>query len=236
MAQVPDQFLKQNLLLASLAQPERDRLLPLLERVPMPLRTPLFEPGVQPRYAHFMVTGLASIVTEMSVGEGVEVGLIGREGLPECLHLLGPETGPSRCFIQLEGEALRMPFRDLQRMFTDDAAVRVPLLRYVQYQALVVGQLAACNRLHAVEERLARWLLMVTDRAGRPEVEMTQEFLAEMLGTRRSTVTLTAGALQRSGLIQYQRGRIQILDREKLENVACECLGVTEQMLKHLYQ
>ena len=235
MAQVSDQFSCENLLLASLPAAERERLLLLLERVALPLRAPLFEPNVQPRSVHFMTTGIASIVTEMSVGEGVEVGLIGREGLPECLQLLGPQTGPSRCFIQMEGEALRMSFREFQKIFEENAAVRAPLLRYVQYQALVVAQLAACNRLHGMEERLARWLLMVADRAGRPEMELTQEFLAEMLGTRRSTVSLTAGALQQSGLILYRRGRMQILDREKLETVACECLGVTEQLLKDLY-
>ena len=229
------ELLQENAVLASFPPAARESLLPMLEPVSMALRDALFEPGQQPPYVHFMTSGLASIVTEMRVGEGVEVGLIGREGIPEGLSLLGPETGVSRCFVQMEGAALRMKFRSFQKMFEESAAIRAPVLQFVQCQSLVVSQLAACNRLHAVEERLARWLLMVADRAGRLEIELTQEFLAEMLGTRRSTVTLSAGTLQRSGLIQYQRGRIQILDREKLESVACECFGVTQRLLKKVY-
>lgn len=224
-----------NALLSALPKAERDRLMPMLEAVPMPVQTPIFDPGKHPRYVHFMTSGIASIVTEMSVGEGVEVGLIGREGMPECLHLLGPETGVSMCFIQVAGSALRMKFDKFQDIFDQNPAIRGGVLRFIQGQALTVGQLAACNRLHGMEERLARWLLMVADRTGDLDFDITQEFLAEMLGARRSTVTLTAGALQRSGLIKYHRGRIQILDREGLEHVACECLGVTQRLLRRMY-
>lgn len=228
--------ISENRLLCSIPAPYQEQLLSALEPVPMPVRTWMFEPGELPRYVHFMTSGISSIVTEMRVGEGVEVGLIGREGMPEHLHLLGPETGVSHCFIQVEGTALRMNFRKFRDMFEQTEAIRKPVLRYIQYQSLITGQLAACNKLHGVEERLARWLLMVADRTESLELDLTQEFLAEMLGSRRSTVTLTAGTLQRSELIQYQRGRLRILDRQKLEQVACECLGVTQRLLHNLYK
>lgn len=235
MAQVSQRI--ESSLLCSFAPVDRERLLSVLEPVPMPLRTPLFEPGKQPRYVHFMTSGAASIVAETRLGEAVEVSLIGREGIPESLHLLGlgPEAGVSRCFIQAEGTALRMSFGKFQEIFLENEAVRKHVLRFVQYQALVTGQLAACNKLHSVEERLARWLLMVTDRIGSEEIGLTQQFLGEMLGTRRSTVTLSAGVLQQSGLIQYHRGKLRILDRDKLQMVACECLGVAQGLLRSLY-
>lgn len=225
-----------NSLLSAVTTADHDRLMPMLEPVSMPLRTPLFEPGKKPRYAHFLTSGIASLVTEMSVGEGVEVGIIGREGLPESLHLLGPETGDSHCFMQVSGTALRMKFGRFQEMFLESESIRSRVLQFVQCQTLVMAQVAACNRLHGMEERLARWLLMVAERTGQLEMDRTQEFLAEMLGARRSTVTLTAGTLQRAGLIHYQRGKIEILDREGLTEVACECLPVTQRLLRQLYK
>ncbi len=106
----------------------------------------------------------------------------------------------------------------------------------MQHDSLVLAQLSACNRLHEVEERMARWLLMVADRLDKPELPLTQEFLSEMLGTRRSTVTMTAGAMQRSGLIRYDRGRIRILDRKALEDTACECYPVVRNLFQNLYR
>jgi CRP-like cAMP-binding protein len=124
-----------------------------------------------------------------------------------------------------------MPFTDFQRDFYPSAPVRDAVLRSVQSQTLVLSQIAACNRLHEVEERLARWLLMVSDRLASESFFLTQEFLAEMIGARRTTVTLAAGSLQRSGLIEYKRGHIVIVDRSGLEDSACECYRIVRDLM-----
>ncbi len=207
-----------------------------LEPVNLPLRTPLYAVGESPRHVTFVTAGIASVVTEMSTGEAVEVGLVGCEGLGESLQLMGPAKAQTRCFMQAEGTGLRMSFRAFQQEFLPDAEVRRRVMEHVQFEALTTGQLAACNRLHETEERLARWLMMVSSRLVGDEIELTQEFLAEMLGTRRSTVTISAGALQRSGFIEYRRGKIRILDRDKLADAACECYMVIHNMYQKLYQ
>ena len=129
-----------------------------------------------------------------------------------------------------------MGFKEFRAEFFHDAAVLQSVLQYVQYEALALSQLGACNRLHEVEERLARWLLMVHDRVHAPDIRLTQEFLGEMLGTRRSSVSLAAGSLQRSGMIDYTRGRIRIVDRKLLEDVACECYPIIARLYHNLYQ
>ncbi len=223
-----------NLLLHLLPAEQRVVLMRLLEAVTLPVRTVLFEPAVTPHYAHFITGGLASIVTYMKEGEAAEVGLVGREGLPEALHLLGPAHIQTNCFMQIGGTGLRMRFRELEHLFQRDAVLRRIVLCFVQYQTLNLSQVAACNRLHEVEERLARWLLMVSDRIGSSELRLTQEFLSQMLGARRSTVTLVAGSLQRRGWIEYTRGDVKILDRAGLEGAACECYAITRDSLVRL--
>jgi CRP-like cAMP-binding protein len=153
-----------------------------------------------------------------------------REGLAECMHLGGSESVPTRCFMQIAGTALRMSFVDLERDFESLQPLRQQIMHSIQAQTLILSQLVACNRLHEVEARLARWLLMLQDRVQNDEFHITQEFLAEMLGSRRTTVTMAAGALQRIGLIEYTRGRVHILDRERLENAACECYPVIKKL------
>ena len=181
---------------------------------------------MNPRFAHFLTSGIASVVTTMMDGGCVETGMWAREGLAECMHIGASDRVPSRCFMQLGGTALRMPFADLVSEFANVQALREGIQNSMQAQALILGQLIACNRLHEVEERLARWLLMLQDRVADDVLLITQEFLAEMLGSRRTTVTMAAGALQRIGLIEYQRGHVHILDRERLESAACECYPV----------
>jgi CRP-like cAMP-binding protein len=146
------------------------------------------------------------------------------------MHIGASDRVPSRCFMQLGGTAMRMPFADLVSEFANVQALREGIQHSMQAQALILGQLVACNRLHEVEERLARWLLMLQDRIQDDVLLITQEFLAEMLGSRRTTVTMAAGALQRIGLIEYQRGRVHILDRERLESAACECYPVIHKL------
>ena len=177
---------------------------------------------------------MASLVNYMYEGEAVEVGIVGREGVPEALHLLGPALLQTTCFMQVQGTGLRMKFGDFQQIFEREEGTRKALLRFVQFQSLVLGQVAACNRLHEVEQRLARWLLMASDRTGDSQLRLTQEFLSQMLGARCSTVTLVAGALQGRGLIEYSRGAVRILNREGLEGTACECYGIVQKAMQRL--
>ena len=225
-----------NRLLENLPPATKVELLKFLEPVALPLRTVNFNAGETPRYVHFVTSGLASVVTVMGGGEAVEVGLTGREGFPQALHLLGPERGDTRGFMQVAGTGLRMEFKRFEQEFRLNPALNTAVLRFVQSEALVMGQLAACNRLHEIEERLARWLLMVADRTGDLEFELTQEFLGDMLGSRRSSVTIAASSLQRSGFIEYRRGHIRILDRERLEDASCECYPVTRRLFDNLYR
>ncbi|MGA2536838.1 MAG: Crp/Fnr family transcriptional regulator, partial [Terracidiphilus sp.] len=206
-----------NLLLAALPPAYRNSLQSRLKPVSLPIRTVLYEPDETPKYAHFITSGIASIVSSMSDGASAEVGVWGNEGLVESFHLLGRAKIPTRCFIQMEATALRIPFKELQKEFQESTEFREAVLQCVQSQGFILGQLAACNRLHEAEERLARWLLMVRDRVDSHTYSLTQEFLANMLGARRTTVTAAAGELQRKGLIKYSRGRIRIVDSEGLE-------------------
>lgn len=224
-----------NLILESLPAPLKAQLLAQLQPVTLPIGTVLTSPGEQPRYAHFMTSGFASVVTFMANGVGAEVGLIGHEGLVEAINLLGPASSPTTAFIQSAGTALRMPFLDLQERFLKQGPLAQRVLECVQSHGFVLSQLAACHGLHEIEERLARWLLMVRDRLGSDRFDLTQEFLAEMLGARRTSVTLAAGTLQRTGLIEYRRGHIHIVDREGLESAACECYPIVRNLVAKLY-
>jgi len=179
------------------------------------------------------------MVAFMADGAAAEVGLVGNEGVVEGFHVLAPanvQTVQTRAFVQVPGTALRMRFAELRKEFLNSEPLRSLVLGYVQSQASLLGQLAACNRLHEVEERLARWLLMVQDRIGEDRLSITQEFLGMMLGARRSSVTLAAGSLQRAGLIEYHRGQVHILDRASLERIACECYPVTRKLFTSLYK
>ena len=165
----------------------------------------------------------------------MEVGLIGREGVVGSLHILGPARVTTDCFIQTTATSLRIPYTELVKAFRSDVEIQSRLLEFTQVQTLTLSQLAACNRLHENEERLARWLLMAQDRTGSDELELTQEFMGMMLGARRTTVTVIAGVLQRSGLIEYHRGQVKILDRENLEASACDCYRITRELYAGLY-
>jgi CRP-like cAMP-binding protein len=201
-----------------------------LTAVSLPVGMSIYEAHEIPKFAHFLTSGIASVVTTMKDGALVETGMWAREGLAECMHLGGSESVPTRCFMQIAGTALRMSFVDLERDFESLQPLRQQIMHSIQAQTLILSQLVACNRLHEVEARLARWLLMLQDRVQNDEFHITQEFLAEMLGSRRTTVTMAAGALQRIGLIEYTRGRVHILDRERLESAACECYPVIKKL------
>jgi CRP-like cAMP-binding protein len=182
-----------------------------------------------------MTSGMASIVTAMEDGDTAEVGVVGDEGIIGSIFLLGPAKISTSAFMQLEGAALRIPLHDLRHAFRTSEEIRDHLLEFVQEQTVSVNQMAGCNRLHESEERLARWLLMAQDRTQSDVLNFTQEFLAMMLGARRTTVTLIAGSLQRAGLIEYSRGRVKILDRENLESAACDCYKIVKDLFANLY-
>ncbi|HEY1986456.1 MAG TPA: Crp/Fnr family transcriptional regulator [Terracidiphilus sp.] len=206
-----------------------------MKPVVLAAREILYEPDEPPKFAHFMTSGVASIVSSMASGASAEVCIWGKEGMVESFHLLGAARIPTRGFIQVEGTALRMPFKELQKEFLENEELHGCLLQGVQSQAAIIAQLAACNRLHEAEERLARWFLMVRDRIEGDSFYLTQEFLAVMMGSRRTTVTAAAGALQRKGMIRYSRGRIRIVDPVALARSACECYATVREIHQNFY-
>jgi CRP-like cAMP-binding protein len=225
-----------NLLLDALSQELRRSVLAVSKPMDLPLRTMLHEQGEMPTYAYFVCSGIASVVVSMPEGGSAEVGLIGREGIVGALHIIGPTPAPAQCFMQMEGTGVRIRLDDLKNLFHTNTEFRQRILEFVQQQAVTLEQIAACNKLHEAEERLARWLLMARDRAGSDTMTMTQEFLADMLGTRRTTVTLVAGSLQRRGLIDYRRAKITIINREGLEQASCDCYRVIKDAMSRLYK
>ena len=225
-----------NRLLSILSAEAREHLVSRSTVVPLPLKTSLYRSEETPRFAYFMTSGMASIVTNMDDGGMAEVGVIGFEGIVGGLHLLGPGKNSTDSFVQLDGTALRIPFPELRKAYRSSEEIRDRILEFVQEQALITSQIAGCNRLHEAEERLARWLLMAQDRTQSDVLNFTQEFLATMLGARRTTVTLIAGALQRAGLIEYQRGHVKIIDRLNMEAAACDCYQISKRLHDELYQ
>ncbi|HEX4076106.1 MAG TPA: Crp/Fnr family transcriptional regulator [Candidatus Acidoferrales bacterium] len=217
-----------NALLLDLCSGDRDALQERMDPVDLPLRMILNEAGEPIEFAYFINGGCASILNVMSDGKSVEVGLVGHEGFVGSPLLAGFRTSPTRAIMQVAGAGFRMGAQDLRRSLEEFPRLFGDLERYNQEFNIQAMQTAACNRLHEVEQRLARWLLMTQDRVG-DSFELTQEFIAHMLGTRRATVTITAGLLQKAGLITYKRGRVQIKNRAGLENSACECYAAIQR-------
>ena len=225
-----------NLLLDALSSELRLTVLSLCRPVDLPVLTLLNEQGEIPTYLYFLSSGIASVVVTMAEGGSAEVGLIGREGLVGAMHLLGPTPTPAQSFIQMEGKGLRIRLDDLRAMFLTSGELRNLILEFIQQQNVTLEQIAACNKLHEAEQRLARWLLMSRDRADQDTMTLTQEFMADMLGTRRTTVTLVASSLQDRGLISYRRGKVTIVSRENLEKAACDCYHICHEALHRLYR
>lgn len=221
-----------NFLLESLTEANRKRLRKLMEPVGLPRRTEIFKSLENPRYAYFVTSGMISVVLNMADGADMEIAVIGVDGVSTWLHLLGPLHVQAHAFMQIEGTALRMPMADLRREFEADAELRNAILSYSQHQELVSQQLIACNRKHSVEQRLSRWLLMVQDRCGTDTLPLTQEFLAEMLGSRRTSVGTAVGQLVDKRLIEAQRGNIHILNAPGLRRQACECANILDNLFR----
>ncbi|ADW71300.1 Crp/Fnr family transcriptional regulator [Granulicella tundricola] len=225
-----------NLLLEALSPESRKRLIDLSKAVDLPIRTPLQAQDEQPKHAYIMLSGIASVVVNLPEGGSAEVAVIGREGITSCISLLGPSAPPSECFMQVAGSGYKILFADLKAAFLDSEEIRTRILELAQQQTLTMSQIAACNKLHDNEARLSRWLLMVQDRLQEDLLPLTQEFLAEMLGSRRTTVAVSAGTLQRAGMIEYRRGKVTSLSRENLEAAACDCYKVSQRLFQALYK
>ena len=224
-----------NLLLASLSASSRDLLLSRGTAVTLPLKTTLYDADATPRYAYFITSGMASVVTSMPDGASAEVGVIGCEGIVGGVHLLGPTKIATNAFMQIAGTGLRIPFHELQQAYLSKSDIRDRILEDVQAQFVLASQLAGCNRLHDADSRFARWLLMCQDRTGSDLLGLTQDFLAMMLGAMRTTVSVIAGKVQREGMIEYRRGNVRILDRTRLEAAACDCYPIMQKTHAALY-
>ncbi len=222
-----------NRLLAALPREELEQILPMLTHVDLPVGMTIYEPQVCIEHVYFVLEGIISMVSEMREGT-VEVGTVGCEGMTGLPIALSADTMPSRAFVQVPGEALMMHADDLRRAMDDSPTLRRLVHRYVLALFDQTAQHAACNRLHALEERCARWLLMTHDRVSGDVLHLKQQFLAEMLGVHRPAVTLAAGALQKAGIIRYSRGRVTVLDRPALENAACECYRIVTRRAEEL--
>ena len=224
----------ENRLLAALPAPEAERLRPRLERVSLGLAEPLYEAGARIERVYFPLGGMFSLLITMADGSAVEVGTVGNEGLIGLPVFLGSERSPTAVICQVPGEACRMAAEAFREEVGRGGALAGLILHYTQAVLNQISQSVACNLLHSVEQRLGRWLLMSHDRAGADEFPMTHQFLAEMLGVRRPSVSVTAAKLQEAGLIGYHRGRIAVLDREGLEAASCECYRVVRDEFDRL--
>jgi CRP-like cAMP-binding protein len=222
-----------NLLLAALSPDDRARVERRLEPVDLPTSKVLYEPGERMEHAYFPLSGVISMVSDMEQGS-VEVGTVGREGMLGIPILLLSASTTTRAFMQVPGQGWRCSAADLLQCTTEVPAFSRLLHRYMLALFEQVAQSAACNRLHTLEERCARWLLMVHDRVGDEVLPLKQSFLADMLGVHRPAVTLAAGSLQTAGLIRYSRGRVHILDRPLLEQSSCACYRIVRESFERL--
>jgi CRP-like cAMP-binding protein len=223
-----------NRLLAALPAEDFAQFFSELEPVNLSLRQVIQDTAQPVEHVFFMEEGVSSILTVMADGSAIEVGMIGTEGMVGIAPLLDPEAATPHVVVQIPGSALRMPIARCKRAFDGSEAVRIVMLRCASDLLSLSAQTAACNRLHSIEQRCARWLLMAYDRVKSEKMPMTHEFLASMLGVRRAGVTTTAGELQRSGLITYRQGEITIRDPEGLKVLACECYQADHQRLSRL--
>ena len=217
-----------NRLLAALPPEEYQHLQPQLEFVSLELGRVLYQAGEPIDYVYFPHHSLISLVMVLQDGSTAEVGLVSGKGMAGVPVILGSNLSFNMAIVQIAGDAMRMPADCLKTEFKRGGVLQMMLLSYVQALLTQVSQTAACNRLHRLEARLARWLLLVQDAIESEELQLTQEFIAQMLGVRRSGVTIAAGALQQAGLIHYNRGKITILNRKGLETFSCECYRVIE--------
>jgi CRP-like cAMP-binding protein len=218
----------QNHLLDALPKGDYERFASHLELIPMPLGEVLYEPGTTLRYVYFPTSSIVSLLYVMEDGASAEIAIVGNEGLLGISLFMGGESTPSRAVVQSAGHGFRLKAQLLKEEFGRFGPTMHLLLRYTQALITQMAQTAVCNRHHSVDQQLCRWLLLSLDRLASNELSMTQELIANMLGVRREGVTEAAGRLQDAGLIRYQRGKITVLDRTRLEARSCECYQVVK--------
>jgi CRP-like cAMP-binding protein len=218
-----------NIILLSISDSDYRSLRPHLEYVSLPNHLVLHEAGGKLDFAYFPNRGLISLVVVMKDGKTVEAGIVGNEGFTGTPAAVGLSRSPLQVVVQITGDGFRVKIAALQNTLESAPHLQLMLSRYAVVRGMQVAQTAACNRLHDIEQRLARWLLMAQDRVDSGALPITHDFLATMLGTDRPTVSLAAGVLQTKELIKYTRGVVQIVNRKKLENSACECYAANRQ-------
>ena len=224
----------ENRLLGLLSADEYARLRSSIHRVTLGLGHVVYECGERVDYVYFPTTCVVSLLYTMRDGSTAEMALTGNDGIVGIALFLGGGNIPHRAVAQIGGHALKMPARVLQEEFMRGGSFQRILLRYTQALITQISQTAVCNRLHPLEQRLCRWLLLCHDRLNSSEILMTQEFIANMLGGRRESVTVAAGRLQDARLIHYSRGHIRVLDRAGLETMVCECYKIVSDELNRL--
>lgn len=217
-----------NRLLAALPAEDYERLLHSLKPVTFSLGQIIYESQGLMENVYFPTTSHVSLLYTMVDGSTAEVGLVGNEGLVGIALFMGGDTTPNRAIVQGTGEAFMVKAAVMQEEFKRGGEFQLSLLRYTQALITQISQTAVCNRLHTTEQRLCRWLLMTRDQTGSDELQMTHEFISNMLGIQREAVSITAHRLQDKGAISYKRGRIRILDRQILEECSCECYEVVK--------
>jgi CRP-like cAMP-binding protein len=219
-----------NRILRSLPPGEYEELLPHIELVRLRIGQVLHEPGDEMRYVYFPNHGVLSMLTVLDGGEAVEIATVGNEGMADLSVFLGLKVATSRLINQVPGEVLRLERPSFLKLVSQCPGLGAGLGLYMVAMFTLVSQSAACNRIHSLEERCARWILMTHDRVDVDTFPLTQEFLSTMLGVRRPSVTVAAGMLQKAGFIAYSRGNMTVVDRAALEASACECYQIiTEQ-------
>ena len=218
-----------NKVLLSISDKEYALILPHLEFLDMPHHLSLYEPGQTLEFVHFPNSGMVSLVIATEDGKTVEVGEVGREGFAGVQAAVGINKNQVREIVQIAGDGFRVKIGALRTVLQSTPELQRLLTRYAVVQGMQFAQTAACNRLHNIEQRLARWLLITQDRVDSATLAITHDFLATMLGTDRPTVSLAAGILQDKQIIEYTRGKVQILSRAKLKESTCECYGVIQQ-------
>jgi CRP-like cAMP-binding protein len=220
-----------NEILLDLPRKEREAVVPKLELLRLGVRHVLHEPGDTLKSAYFCNSGLISVLSVFSDGKSVEVGLVGKEGFIGLPLIAGFRTATTRSVVQIDSTVYRIDSEALAVILQQCPTLERRLQQFAQITTMLVTQIAACNRLHEVEQRLARWLLMSADHIASNSVPLTQELLAQMLGTRRSSVTVAAGVLQKAGTIAYTRGDVRLVDRIALEAASCECYAIMQRQV-----
>jgi CRP-like cAMP-binding protein len=224
----------ENYLLSALPIEQHQRLLANLRVISLPLGKVIYESGERQSRLYFPTTAVVSLLYTMKDGSTAEAGLTGNDGVIGLALFLGGTATPDRAVVQIGGSALEMSPELLHEELAHGGAFQRALLRYTRAFIIQISQTAVCNRLHSINKRLCRWLLLCHDRVQTDDLAMTQEFIANMLGVRRESVTMAAAHLQNAGLIRYARGHIKIVDRHGLEAAACECYQFVKQESERL--